>query len=151
VVFPALPAIAFADPFPAQDTAGPKARGRAPHPAKGFPMKKLLLSMAALAALAVTGGSANAQGPAPGCQDCSQGSGGYGYGYGFGGFMPQIKKPGFFSGGMFSGIFTNHGSVFGGGQRQQIPVADPRNAGQLVFPQNPFVRSPRDFFMWDER
>jgi hypothetical protein len=112
-------------------------------------MKKLLLSMAALAALAVTGGSANAQYPAPGCQDCGQGGGGYGYG----GFLSS-KKAGFFSGGgFFSGIFTNHGSMFGGGQKQQIPVVDPRggNAGQLVFPQNPFVRSPRDFFMWDER
>ena len=109
-------------------------------------MKKLLLSMAALAALAATGGSANAQGPGPGCQDCSQGSVGGGYGgFGYGGFMSS-KKSGF-----FSGIFTNHGSMFGGGQKQQIPVVDPRMGGQLVFPQNPFVRSPRDFFMWDER
>ena len=30
---------------------------------------------------------------------------------------------------------------------------DPRtgNAGQLAFPQHPFYRSPRDYFMWDER
>ena len=104
-------------------------------------MKKLLLSMAALAALAATGGSANAQGPGPGYQDCSQGGGG---GYGYGGFLSSKKSS------FFSGIFTNHGNMFGG-QKQQIPVVDPRMGGQLVFPQNPFVRSPRDFFMWDER
>jgi hypothetical protein len=34
-----------------------------------------------------------------------------------------------------------------------LPVVDARsgNAGQLAFPQNPFVRGPRDYFMWDER
>ena len=105
-------------------------------------MKKLLLSIAAMAAFAAT---ANAQ--QPGCQDCNQGGGGYGYG----GFLSS-KKAGLFGGGMFSGLFTNHGSAFGK-QKQQIPVVDPRggNAGQLVFPQNPFIRSPRDFFMWEER
>jgi hypothetical protein len=54
-------------------------------------------------------------------------------------------------GGHLLGLFGNHGG--GGRNAADIPAVDPRsgNAGQLAFPQNPFYRSPRDYFMWDER
>jgi len=68
--------------------------------------------------------------------------------------------------GLLSGIFTNHpknekekgqgGRGWFGGDRQErirnaqtLPTA--QGGGTLVYPQNPFVRSPRDFFMWDEK
>jgi hypothetical protein len=61
-------------------------------------------------------------------------------------------------GGTFHGKWLGHGGLLGiggglgggfGGAGNTLPVADPRNGGQLVFPQNPFVRGPRDFFMVD--
>jgi hypothetical protein len=115
-------------------------------------MKKLLLLAAAVAALLVTTKPAAAQYPAPGgqpgCAQCGDpGAGGYGYG----GFMGKGKSfGGGWIGGKLHGLFTNHG---GGGGPQTLPVADPRsgNGGQLVFPQNPFIRGPRDYFMWDEK
>ena len=137
-------------------------------------MKKLLYSLAALVALAVTAGSASAQYPGPspygpvvpatfsqpGCVGCDSGFGfgGHGFGgYGFGGhglggygFGLKDKLSGHgWLGGKLLGIFSNHG----GGGPQTLPVVDPRsgNAGQLAFPQNPFIRGPRDYFMWDER
>ena len=138
-------------------------------------MKTLLFSVAAVAALAVTARPAAAQYPAPGptgpvvpagCTQCGAGYGGYGYGgygvsgYGFG--VGSKLKSGLFGFGLFGGLFTNHGHPFGGGGGlgfgggyggPDLPVVDPRsgNAGQLAFPQNPFYRSPRDYFMWDER
>ena len=151
-------------------------------------MTKVLYSLAALAALAVTAGPAAAQYPAPGpygpvmpasygqpgCTHCDGGAG-YG-GYGFGGYghsgyglgIGSKLKSGLFGFGMFGGLFTNHGHAFGGGAggggwfaRAQeraanapvLPVVDPRtgNAGQLAFPQNPFVRSPRDYYILDGR
>ena len=138
-------------------------------------MTKVLYSLAALAALAVTAGPAAAQYPAPGpygpvmpasygqpgCTHCDGGAG-YG-GYGFGGYghsgyglgIGSKLKSGLFGFGMFGGLFTTPGSAFGGGGSggpgNTLPVVDPRagNAGQLAFPQNPFVRSPRDYFMLD--
>jgi opacity protein-like surface antigen len=113
-------------------------------------MKKLLLMAAAVATLAVTAQPAAAQypaGPVMQAGGCTQCDGGSGYGGHMGG-----KLKGGFGFGFLSGIFTNHGGHGGGGPRD-IPVVDPRsgNAGQLVFPQNPFIRGPRDYFMWDER
>jgi hypothetical protein len=124
-------------------------------------MKKLFLLAAAVAALAVTARPAAAQYPAPtgpvvqagGCLQCDSGYGygGHGFGGGHVGALGGKLKSGFFGFGLFSGIFTNHGGH--GGSPRDIPVVDPRsgNAGQLVFPQNPFIRGPRDYFMWDER
>ena len=128
-------------------------------------MKTLLFSLAALAALVVTAGPAAAQYPAPspygpivpatfsqpGCVNCDGGYGSGGWGLGGHGFGLKDKLSGHgWLGGKFLGIFHNHGA--GGGPRT-LPVVDPRsgNAGQLAFPQNPFVRGPRDYFMWDER
>lgn len=75
------------------------------------------------------------------------------------GWHPLLQKRGWGScahGGCTHGLFggTFHGKLLGlgggfGGNGQTLPVADPRNAGQLVFPQNPFVRGPRDYFMVD--
>jgi hypothetical protein len=118
-------------------------------------MKKLLFSVAALAALAVTARPAAAQSPTPGpvtqagCQQCEGGSGGYG-GYGHGLGLKDKVFHGWWFGDKLHGLFGNHG---GGGGPRTLPVVDPRsgNAGQLAFPQNPFVRGPRDYFMWDER
>ena len=113
-------------------------------------MKKLLFGLAAFAALLVTAAPAAAQYPAPGygygyapqagCQDCG---GDPGHGWGFG-----IKDHLF---GKLHGLFGNHGG--GGRNYNTLPAVDPRsgNAGQLAYPQNPFWRSPRDYFMWDER
>ena len=126
-------------------------------------MKKLLLMAAAVAALAVTATPAAAQYPAGpvmpagGCTHCDPGFGyGHGHGgYGFGGGhvsgLGGKLKGGMFGFGLFAGLFTNHGG--GGSGGTPIQAVDPRsgNAGQLAFPQNPFIRSPRDYFMWDER
>jgi|SoiMethySBSTD1v2_1073268.scaffolds.fasta_scaffold107570_3 hypothetical protein len=129
-------------------------------------MKTFCLSIAAAAALAVSAGSAAAQ--SPGCATCCDGHagcisglGGHGHAYGWHPFFSKIGGGGhgLFGYGMFGGksLFCNHGHLFGEGGGAfgggQIDVVDPRsgNAGQLVFPQNPFVRGPRDYFMWDER
>jgi len=140
-------------------------------------MKALTLAIAAAAALAISAGSAAAQ--SPGCATCGDGHqclgcvqglghghmlGGHGHGHAYG-WHPLFSKlggggHGWFGYGMIGGksLFCNHGHLFGDGGSGafgggQINVVDPRsgNAGQLVFPQNPFVRGPRDYFMWDER
>jgi hypothetical protein len=77
------------------------------------------------------------------------------------GWCPIFQKwgvGGCASGGCSHGLFggTFHGGLLGkgggfGGSGQTLPGVDPRNAGQLVFPQNPFTRGPRDYFMYDER
>lgn len=131
-------------------------------------MKTMLFALAAVAALAVTARPAAAQYPAPGpygpgpvvpatlstgggsCAGCDGGYGGYG---GYGGHLHGVGgklKGGLFGFGLLGGLFSNHG---GGGGPRTLPAVDPRsgNAGQLAFPQNPFVRGPRDYFMWDER
>lgn len=133
-------------------------------------MKRMFFTLAVLTLIAVTGGSASAQAPAagPGCAPGPVGPppgyggmaygpsyGGYGgYGMGVGGHLGGHGL----GGGFLSGIFSNHGhkdkkGLFGRGDRernaQTLPVA--QGGGTLVYPQNPFVRSPRDFFMWDER
>jgi hypothetical protein len=134
-------------------------------------MKALVFSLAALAALAVTARPAAAQYPAPGPvvpAGCTQYDGGYGYG-GYGGYVGgghgfglKDKLGGWWIGGGLLGLFSNHGGGGGGwgggwgggrGNANTLPAVDPRsgNAGQLAFPQNPFVRGPRDYFMWDER
>lgn len=95
-------------------------------------MKKLLLVIGAAVALAVP---ASAQSPVvatSNCNNCAQAaptgpvvSSGYA--------TPSVgRKFGFF------GIFGGSGKV---------PPPPPAMGGQLVFPQHPFVRSPRDFFM----
>ncbi len=57
----------------------------------------------------------------PGCGNCGGHSGGPSYGYGAGGNPP--------------GYGVNY--------------AQPTMQGTLVFPNHPFVRSPRDFFMYE--
>jgi hypothetical protein len=111
-------------------------------------MKKLVYTLAAAAALTVGADRAAAQYPpaAPGpvvatttggCSACGH-SGGHGKLFGGGHGLTLFGKP--------LGLF----GLFGGGGVD--PRAEGRNAamgGQLVFPQHPFVRSPRDFFMMD--
>jgi hypothetical protein len=165
-------------------------------------MNKLFLTLSATAILVVSASSANAQYPggypAPGPMPPMYGEAMYGgpmyggYGGGHIGMHGALPHPG---GGLFSGLFTNHGPhkhdkrkgpiqrLFNDdpqdGSRQFPPRIGPgggvgivsdgglmgynqnndryRNAqvlpvatgGTLVFPQNPFVRSPRDFFMYD--
>lgn len=109
-------------------------------------MKKMLFALAAVAALMSMAGSASAQAPAapapagPAPANCppngGQTSGGYG--------VPGIGAPF----GLLHGIFCNHGGRGGNRNVNTLPVA---TGGTLVFPQNPFIRSPRDYFMWDER
>jgi hypothetical protein len=134
-------------------------------------MKSLYL--AALAALALAAGSAQAQHLPFGHGHFQGGCPGGHCGGHMGGHVTS-KFGGWFGGKLFSGIFCNHGSLFGkedhghgfgafggfgaglfgGGGGQPIPVVDPRmggNAGQLVFPQHPFVRGPRDYFMLEDR
>ena len=164
-------------------------------------MKALFLAAAALAALTLSAGAARAQYPPPGYAPGGYPGDVYGGGYSGGHMMShgghmighvgggfKDKVSGLFGGKLFSGIFCNHGSLFGkddhghgfgaglggfgagglglgglgaglfggGGQGggTPIPVVDPRmggNAGQLVFPQHPFWRSPRDYFMYYEQ
>lgn len=122
-------------------------------------MKKFLF---ALAALVATTAAASAQGPGydPNLMPAGHAHGGmvhggfaHGGGYGHPGIGHGgvgLPKPGLF-GGFFGGIFTNHKGGFGKGRYHDrvnnatmLPVA---TSGTLVFPQNPFIRSPRDFFM----
>jgi hypothetical protein len=139
-------------------------------------MKSLFL--AAAAALALSAGSAQAQHPlhhggfGHGCDNCSGGHLSHIGGKVSGGWFSGGWFSGKLGGGLFSGVFCNHGSLFGGGHGHgfgggfgagggllggggpPINVVDPRQgggAGQLVFPQHPFVRSPRDYFMYEER
>lgn len=128
-------------------------------------MNKLIFT---LAALTVSVATASAQapmpaGPAPaGCPTAGapaygpmyggpvyDGYNGGGHGFGLGGHL----KGGIGHTGFLGGIFCNHGGFRGRGgdpyaNATPLPVA---SGGTLVFPQNPFVRSPRDYFMWDER
>jgi hypothetical protein len=104
-------------------------------------MKKLLLSIAAVVALSATA-SAQTPGTQPivassgaGCNNCGAAPvaapmPAYGYGY-----APAPTKHSF-----LGRLFTRNRPV------NTLPVA---TGGQLAFPQNPFVRSPRDFFMYD--
>jgi hypothetical protein len=80
--------------------------------------------------------------------------------WGIGGCASGGCSHGLFGGTFHGGLLGKGGGFFGigggfgggiGGSGQPLPGVDPRNAGQLVFPQNPFVRGPRDFFMYDER
>ena len=103
-------------------------------------MKKLVLT---LSALVVSAGISAAQDPSAGRPNgpvmpapgyggyAGAGVGGHGFGFGF-----------------LSGIFSNHGGGHGARNAQMLPVA---TTGQLVFPQNPFIRGPRDFFMYEGR
>jgi hypothetical protein len=114
-------------------------------------MKKLFFSLAAIAALTVSAGSASAQAPAPAGPVPP---GGPAYGPMYGGYYDGGSGMGHGGHGLglFSGLFTNHGHKYDKRKGQQnvntLPVA---TGGTLVFPQNPFIRSPRDFFMWDEK
>lgn len=120
-------------------------------------MKRLLFAFAVVSALVLSAESARAQAPAPGCAPGPTSAGlmpgpsNYGGTMGYGGYGGHVKY-GMGGTGLLSGIFSNHPH---GGSRQDkirnaqmLPVAQ---GGTLVFPQNPFVRSPRDFFMWDEK
>ena len=133
-------------------------------------MKKLVLM--ALAAAALSAGSASAQypppyapapyGPAPGQYAPAP------YGpapgqyapapYGPGGPVVASSQPGCSTCGSGEAVTSKHGGFhpflrkffgIGGGpaERQTLPTAQP-GQGQLAFPQNPFIRSPRDFFMY---
>ncbi len=105
-------------------------------------MKKLLLTLAASAALI---GTASAGEPVTsgGCSTCgtstSHGFGhklkGWGFGLGIKGHSLGHGKLGGGFGGGFGGA---------GGMPGQYATG-----GQLAFPQNPYIRSPRDFFMTD--
>jgi hypothetical protein len=132
-------------------------------------MKTLFLSAAVAVVLALSAAPARAQHhghivPAGGCSTCPSGHLGGHFGGHIGGHSSGWKLSGLFGGKLFGGIFCNHGSLFGKdshgggaglfGGGPQIPVVDPRmggNAGQLVFPQHPFVRGPRDYFMLEDR
>ncbi len=118
-------------------------------------MKRLLLAFAAIAAVGLSAESALAQGPPPGFAPgpvAQAGSGEHMYGgHAHGVPMGGPGRYGMGGTGFLSRLFTNHTQ----GTRQQrtrnaqmLPTAQ---GGTLVFPQNPFVRSPRDFFMWDEK
>ena len=123
-------------------------------------MKTLILAIAAAAAVAFSAGSAAAQQPGC-CSGCAGGLGGkFSHSHGWHPLFSKLGGGGHglfgygLTGGKFGALFSNHGHMFGDGHGgQDLPVADPRsgNAGQLVFPQNPFVRGPRDYFMYEDR
>lgn len=105
-------------------------------------MKKFLLSVAALVALSAT---ASAQYPpqyppqgggygpeAGGCANCDNGRS-----HRFG-LHPAIRR-------LFAPSSHNAGG-YGRNAPNMLPAAQ---GGQLAFPVNPFIRSPRDFFMMD--
>lgn len=107
-------------------------------------MKKVFLSLAAVVALHAT---ASAQAPtfspvpapvvATGGGSCGQATipqAGPVMGYGYGGYAAP-SRPSF-----FGRLFKKNLPV------NNLPAAQ---GGQLAFPVNPFIRSPRDFFMMD--
>ncbi|WP_020468724.1 hypothetical protein [Zavarzinella formosa] len=134
-------------------------------------MKKLMFALAAVIALTASAGSASAQvvaaGPTGGCSTCAQGgpeyaaAPGYGYPQAGGhlhsavyGVRPAISRllephKAFIDKIAFPG---NHkGMGHGGNQGPYGPTMEAAQGGTLVFPQNPYIRSPRDFFMWEPK
>jgi hypothetical protein len=112
-------------------------------------MKALLFTLSAVAGLMVSTGSAMAQMPAGGPVVPASASfvhPGHGMGFSHGmGFGHGMGGHGMGHSGFLSGLFSNHGHPWDRrGPGTTLPVA---TTGTLVFPQNPFVRSPRDFFM----
>lgn len=102
-------------------------------------MKKIMFAVAAVAALAWASPSAAEPPALSGCP-APVGAGM--------GLHPGLPHHGA-GGGFLSSIFRNHGPTKDSRRTfQMLPVA---TTGTLVFPVNPFLRSPRDFFMWDER
>ena len=106
-------------------------------------MKKIFLTVAALTALLLVTDNAVAQGPggfpggtpafAPSDPGCAQGGEA---GANSTGLHPVLRR-------LFGlSRVTKKEKV------NYLPVAQ---GGTLVFPTNPFIRSPRDFFMYDER
>jgi hypothetical protein len=111
-------------------------------------MKKLVYTLAAVAALTVAADRAAAQQPAPGpvvstttggCSTCGHSGGGKLFGHGHG--LTLFGKP--------LGLFGLFGGGGGYDARAEGRNAVMGGAGQLAFPQHPFVRSPRDFFMME--
>jgi hypothetical protein len=67
------------------------------------------------------------------------------------GLLPALRKPFKLDGGCSTcnkcGPFANKGMGHGGGY--MAPQYPPVQQGTLVFPNHPYVRSPRDFFMYE--
>ncbi len=143
-------------------------------------MRKLILGVAALLVLSATQIHAQAMYPsssssgvrpasvgvpssapvaaAPGCNDgCGPAylpNAGLGYGYQGDprfGINPGLR--GLFGSIHSKGPSSPGASIFGGRNRvaQGVVNLPYATGGTLVFPQNPYVRSPRDFFMWEPR
>ena len=143
-------------------------------------MKKIMFALAALIAMAVSAGSASAQvvatAPTGGCSTCAQGTpsyaGAYGQAYPTAGYptyaghghslgLPHLgghmHNPTYGLHPAFSRIADSHRTLFdriagvGGRQVPTGPTMEAAQGGTLVFPQNPYIRSPRDFFMWEAK
>ncbi len=134
--------------YPIKPAAGagapvPVAGAPAGYPAPGYPP----------AGYAPPAGYPTGGAPMVGGGDCGPN---YGYGYGYQGDARFGINPGLK--GLFGGIHSSGpngpgGSIFGGRNRTAQGVVNLPYAtgGTLVFPQNPYVRSPRDFFMWEAK
>ena len=117
-------------------------------------MKRFFLAVACVAGLALATGTASAQAPVQGvvtgnCSHCSTPA------HAHGSLFSRLafwKSGSCSTCGHSSGLrsWTNNASgMTGGGGLHAAPYnAYPQGVpGTLVFPQHPFVRSPRDFFM----
>jgi hypothetical protein len=105
-------------------------------------MKKILALCAALLAGGLFADEAAAQGPPPGMMQPGPGAVPSPYGW-----HPRLQKLAIAHGSDNCGKFNLLGRLFIHKSNANIP---PVENGTLVFPNNPFTRSPRDFFMLDQ-
>lgn len=134
-------------------------------------MKKIMFALAALIAMTVSAGSASAQviasAPTGGCSTCAQGAPSYagaygqpyaGHGHSLG--LPHLgghmHNPTYGFHPAFGRIMDSHRTLFDriagvGRNVPNGPTMEAAQGGTLVFPQNPYIRSPRDFFMWEAK
>lgn len=136
-------------------------------------MKKLMFALAAVFALTASAGTASAQviasAPTGGCSTCAQGAPSYAgaYGQAYPDYAAyQQGHPRLLSGHLqhpsvglhpaLSRIMDSHKTLFNriagvGHNTPSGPTMEAAQGGTLVFPQNPYIRSPRDFFMWEPK
>lgn len=131
-------------------------------------MKKIMFAVAALIAMSVSAGSASAQvvatAPTGGCSTCAQGAPAYApaygggwaaHGYGLPHLGSHLHNPTYGWHPAFGQIANSHKTLLdriaGIGRNTHAPTMEAAQGGTLVFPQNPFIRSPRDFFMYDSK
>ena len=106
-------------------------------------MKRIFALCAALLVSGLFVSDAAAQGPGP-----AMGPGPGGFTPSPYGWHPRFQEFVWSHGGVHCGKPNLLGKIFG--KNRGGPAPDVAQGGTLVFPNHPFARSPRDFFMLDQ-